>query len=457
MVETEVAIVGGGVSGLSVAYELQQRSVPFLLLEHANRLGGIMRTDRVDGFTIDAGPDSLLVQKPAAINLCRELGLGARLLPTSPPRTAYVVRKGLLCPLPRESVLGIPTSLWSLVRNELLSPSGKFQMSLDLMHRSGRVGGEDDESVATFFARHFGQQAVDYIAEPLLAGIHAGDVNKLSMQVLFPRLVETERKYGSVIRGLQSLRAPKSSNGIFRSLPGGLEELVSALVGSLAPESVKAGAGVLELGRADRFNLNLSTGDIVRARQVVLTVPAYITADLVNPIDTTLATLCRGIPYTSTATVALSYPRAAVRHHLNGTGFVVPRVERDIELMAGSWVSSKWPGRAPRGQVLLRGFMGGIRNPDVLSHTDEEIIKAAHHDLTKLLGITVPPTLKRVYRWPLLNPQHQVHHLVHLAKIDEQLKRHSGLHLAGAGFRGVGIPDCVAASRSTAATVAAQR
>ena len=457
MPEIEVAIVGGGVSGLSTAYELQRRCVPYTLFEHTNRLGGVVRTDQVDGFTIDGGPDSLLVQKPAAIELCRELGLGDRLVPTCLPRTAYVVRAGRLFPLPEASVLGIPTRLWPLVTTGLLSPAGKLQMALDVTRRARPARDQGDESVAAFFGRRFGRQAVDYIAEPLLAGIHAGDVDRLSMHALFPRLVATERRYGSVIRGFRALRTKRPPDGLFRSLPAGIEELTRALVRTLTSNALHCGTGVVRLQRTGVFQLGLSNGETVTARQVVLSVPAYVTADLVDPIDPPLSTLCREIPYTSAATVALSYARSAVRHELNGTGFVVPRIEREIALMAGSWVSSKWPGRAPEGQVLLRGFVGGARNPEALEQTDASLISTVHRDLATLLGIVGEPVIKRVYRWPRLNPQHEVGHLDRLAQIDERLAHLHGLHLTGAGFRGVGISDCVANGRAAGAAAAEHR
>ena len=185
-----------------------------------------------------------------------------------------------------------------------------------------------------------------------------------------------------------------------------------------------------------------------------MTTPAYVTAKLVSGLDPELDTLCGSIPYTSTATVVLSYPRRSVAHHLDGTGFVVPRVESELSLMAGSWVSSKWPGRAPAGQVLLRGFVGGARDPNALDQTDAELVAAAHRDFSRLLGISGNPVITRVYRWPRLNPQYEVGHLEKLAQIDARLGTVPGLHVTGAGFRGVGIPDCVAQGRAAGAVVA---
>ena len=449
-----VAIIGGGISGLSAAYELQKRRVPFLLFECSDRVGGVIRTESVDGFTIDGGPDSLLIQKPAALDLCAELGLGDRLVSTLPPRTAYVFRAGRLYPLPEASVLGIPTRLRPLATTPLLSTAGKIRMAMEVVTPAS--GSDGDESVGSFFRRRFGDESVSYLAEPLLAGIHAGDVDRLSIQALFPRLVSAEREYGSVIRRFRSLSrsAGRPTDGLFRSLPGGIGELTGALVDTLERASLRTGRNVTRISGPSPLTVHAGLGETMHARQVIVTTPAYVTGKLVTGLDPTLATLCGSIPYTSTATVVLSYPRRSVAHQLDGTGFVVPRVETELSLMAGSWVSSKWPGRAPEGQALLRGFVGGARDPNVLDQTDAELVAASHRDFARLLGISGDPVITRVYRWPRLNPQYEVGHLGKLAKIDARLSDVPGLHIAGAGFRGVGIPDCVAQGRAAAAVVA---
>ena len=449
-----VAIIGGGISGLSAAYELQHRQVPFLLFEQSDRLGGVIRTDVVAGFTIDAGPDSFLVQKPAAIALCEELGLGKRLVKTLEPRTAYIFRDGRLCPLPKNSVLGIPTRFGSLASSPLLSVAGKIRMAMELTTTAS--ASDDDESVGSFFRRRFGEESVTYIAEPLLAGIHAGDVDRLSMRALFPRLVNAEREHGSLIRRFRShgTVAPPATGGLFRSLSGGIGELTGAVVRALDSANLQTGQGVDRIVGPAPFTLYLGSGKTVTANQVIVATPAYVTAQLVAKLDGKLEELCRSVPYTSTATVVLSYPEASVGRSLDGTGFVVPRVERQLSLMAGSWVSSKWPGRVPEGKVLLRAFVGGSRDPHVLEQTDAALIGACHHDFRDLLHIKSDPVLTRVYRWPRLNPQHEVGHLQKIAAIDNRLKCLPGLHLTGAGFRGVGIPDCVENGRAAGAAAA---
>ena len=453
--DVDVVVVGGGMAGLAAAWELQRRGASFVLIEAGRRPGGVVRTERVDGFTLDAGPDSLLVQKPAAIELCRELGLGDRLLPTLEPRAAYVLRGGLR-PIPEASVLGIPTAAAPWLRSRLLSPAGRMRLAADLVLPRG---GGADESVGSFFRRRFGREAVEYIADPLLAGIHAGDVDRLSMPALFPRLVEAERVCGSVIRALRQRRrtTPRPAGGLFRSLPGGIEEMAAALARALPPAAVRCRTRAVALGGPSPYTVRLSAGAPISARRVILATPAHVTATLVRPLDGRLAALCSEIPYTSTATVLLAYPRAAVRRQPRGSGFVVPRRERAVPLMAGSWVTSKWPARAPEGQVLLRGFLGGVRDPHVDGRSDDELIDRTHTTFARLLGLDRRPHLARVYRWERANPQHNVGHLARVAAIEARLGRCPGLFVTGAGFRGVGIPDCVADGRATARRATAWR
>ena len=457
--DVAVAVVGGGITGLAAAFELHRREVPFVLLEGSPRLGGMIRTETVDGFTIDAGPDSLLVHKPAALTLCRELGLGPRLVPTGEPRAAYVLRRGRLRRLGRASVLGIPTRPGPLFLDGPLSSRGRLRMALDLARPARQA--EEDESVAAFFRRRFGSEAVDFLAEPLLAGIHAGDVERLSVRALFPTLVEAERSDGSVVRGLRRQSAGRArrggGDGPFRSLPGGLGELVAAVSRTLPAESVRCGCAAREVAGDGPFRITLSDGGAVVARQVLLAVPARAAAALLEPLDAEASRLCAAIRHTSTATVVLAYPRDAVGRPVRGSGFVVPRVERGatgLSIMAATAVSSKWPGRAPEGRALFRGFVGGAHDPEALAAPDDELVDRVHRDLARVLRVTATPTLARVYRWPHANPQHEVGHLTRVTAIDARLDRLPGLHLTGAAFRGVGIPDCIAAGRSAAGAAA---
>ncbi len=451
-VETfDVAVVGAGVSGLAAAYELRRRKRSVIVLERDTRPGGIILTERVGQFTIDAGPDALLVQKPAAVALCNELGLGDRLVPTRLPRTAFVLRNGALHAIPSASILGFPTELRPLFNSTLLGLPAKVRLAAELVIPRGPEGG--DESIAQFVRRRFGPEAVTYIAEPLLAGIHAGDVERLSMRSLFPRLVEAETQAGSVIRAFRRAPRPLNSDGVFRSFPNGLVELIDGLMKAAPVASVRCASNVTRIEQGNGFTIHTPAGPSVRARAIILAIPAFAAAELLRTINADLSAACESIRYLSTATVVFGFPRTAVRHNLQGTGFVVPRTE-GLSITAGAWISSKWPQRAPEGHALLRAFLGGARDPDVLSRSDVELAGAALNDLTNILGIHGLPSLTRVYRWNRSSPQQEVGHGELMRRIDAQLASHPGLFVSAAGFRGVGIPDSIADARRTAGIAA---
>jgi oxygen-dependent protoporphyrinogen oxidase len=453
--QIDVAVVGAGVSGLAAAYELRKRKRSVVVLERSDRAGGIIQTDRIGEFIIDAGPDALLVQKPAAVALCNELGLGDRLFPTKLPRTAFILRDGHLHPLPGASILGFPTRLKPLMQSRLFSVSAKVRMAMEMVVPKRSKDRQDDESIAQFVRRRFGPEAVTYIAEPLLAGIHAGDVERLSMGALFPRLVDAEMTTGSVIRSFRRDHGPRNADGAFRSFPNGLAELVEGLMKAVPKESVRLNSAVTRVEREhDGFLIHVEGQPSISARAIVLAVPAFVAAELLKPIDADLSALCGTIRYMSTATVVFALPRGAVTHNLKGTGFVVPKAE-GISITAGAWISSKWAHRAPDTYALLRAFLGGARDPDVLAKSDQELTDLALGDLTKILGIRGLPTFTRVYRWNKSSPQQEVGHGDLMKGIDAKLATHPGLFVSAAGFRGVGIPDCIADARATAASAAA--
>jgi oxygen-dependent protoporphyrinogen oxidase len=452
----DVVIVGGGIGGLATAYELQKNGVSFAVLESAPRPGGVILSEQVDGLTIDAGPDALLIQKPDGIKLCEELGIGDRLMPTKLPRLAYIQRGGRLHALPAKSVLGIPTEVMPFVTTSLFTWSGKMRMAAEVLVPPKRD--ESDESIGAFVTRRFGREAATYLAEPLLAGIHAGDVDRLSIKALFPRFPETERKYGSLIR---AFRHPppgggRSSEGAFKSLPDGLSELTRALVAALAANSIRlatpaTAASWVESDR--RFRVETSRGTVA-GRALVFATPAYVTSALSRDLSPELAARCAEIPYASTATVAFAFVRDAVAHPLNGSGYVVPKAENN-GILAVSWLSSKWPHRAPEGKALVRAFIGGARDPGALDRPDGELVSTALAAMTPILGITGAPLVTRVYRWNRSGAQHEVGHLDRLAAIERALAARPGLFVTGSAYRGVGIPDCVADGRATATSIAA--
>jgi oxygen-dependent protoporphyrinogen oxidase len=445
----DALIVGGGIAGLSAAYELHKRGVSFLLLEQTARPGGVIRSEDVDGYTIDGGPDSLLVQKPEGVALCREIGLGDRLVPTRKPRLAYIQRCGRLHALPASSVLGIPTRIGPFVRTGLFTWAGKLRMAAEIFVPPKRD--TDDESIGSFMRRRFGDEATTYLAEPLLAGIHAGDVDRLSIKALFPRLTETEREHGSLLASFRRNQQPASPDGAFRSLPGGLSEMIRTLVACLPADSLRFNTPVCRVHLGPP-RVDTRSGECLSARAVIVTAPAYAAADLLKSRENEIARLCGEIRYVSTATIALAFPRSAVAHPLNGSGFVVPRAER-TGILAASWLSSKWPNRAPDDRVLMRAFFGGARDEAVLEHSDAQLEDVAMAALRPLLGIRGEPILSRVYRFDRASAQHEVGHLARVEAVDRILDRTPGLFMTGSGLRGVGIPDCVADARTTARKV----
>jgi oxygen-dependent protoporphyrinogen oxidase len=444
----DAVVVGGGIAGLATAYELAKRGRSFVVLERAARAGGVILSEEIDGFTIDGGPDALLIQKPDGIQLCQELGLGERLVVTKPPRLAYIQRGGRLHPLPAASVLGIPTRVGPFARTRLFSWAGKIRMGAELFVAPRQD--DQDESIGAFMTRRFGREATTYLAEPLLAGIHAGDVDRLSVQALFPRFAEAERKHGSLLRAFSRRPAgPVSVDGAFKSLPGGLSEMVRALVTTLGADKVRTGTRVEAITGRGPFFVRTSLAETIDARAVIVATPAYATSELLRGRDDEIARLAGEIPYASAATVALAFTRDAVRHPLTGSGFVVPRVE-GTGILAGSWLSSKWPNRAPDGHVLLRTFVGGARDPEALKKSDQELVALSMNALRPLLGIRGEPLFTRIYRWERSNAQHEVGHVARVAAIERALAKHPGLFITGSGFRGTGIPDCVADGRATA-------
>jgi oxygen-dependent protoporphyrinogen oxidase len=453
----DVAIVGGGIAGLATAHALSKSGVPFLLLEAGAGFGGVIRTVRAQGFLGEGGPDAMLAQKPQAIALCRELGLGDRLIPTNPEqRAVFVLHRGRLHPLPEGMMLAVPTRIAPFLASGLFSWPGKLRMGLDLLIPARRD--EADESIASFLSRRFGRECVERLGEPLLAGIHSGDPDRLSIRATFPRFVDLERRYGSLIRGLTTGPRPVTSNPpppAFCSLVGGLGELVDALVAQFPPECLRPRSRVDRIVRSSSgFVLEIEGSELVEARAVVVAVPAPKASPLLAPLDAAIGRALASIPFASSATILLGYRRQDVAHPLDGYGMLVPRTER-LRTTALSFFSTKFPGRAPDGHVLLRAFLGGARDPEVLSLDDDALVGIVRREMASVLGLRGEPTLIRVYRWPEGAPQMEVGHLDRIAAMEESLTAIPGLFLTGAGLRVTGIPDVVADGAKAAAAATA--
>ena len=437
-----IAIVGGGISGLSAAYELAVRKIPFTLLEASSRLGGLIHTERVDGYVIEAGADSMLAQKRSALDLCAELGLGKQLITTKTPRTAFVLHRGRLYPLPSPSVFGLPLSRRGLIRYRLLSPLGRLRVAIEpLIPRDPPA----EESVATFFRRRFGKQAMERLAQPLLGGIHAGDIETLSLRMLAPRLASIEGR--SSVLGWLRRTAVIDPQGAFRSFASGMGQLVDAIAQRLPAESIQLDTDVR--GLAPGWTLDTSRGPIA-CSSLIIAAPAHVAARLLRNVDPEAADLCAQTAYVSTVSVALAWPRTAVGHRLAGTGFVVARASNATRLTACTWVSSKFDGRAPEGKVLLRAFLGGAHDAGAVDLSDDELIDLSVRELSKILSISGPPELARVYRWRNAGAQHDVMHPARVHSLQRRLATQRGLFVTGSGFKSIGIPDCITEGRRAA-------
>jgi protoporphyrinogen/coproporphyrinogen III oxidase len=446
-------IVGGGISGLAAAYELHSRRVPFVLLEGSARFGGLVRTEIVDRFVIDAGPDAILTLKPAGIALCRELGVD--LLPVRTPGT-FIARGSRLERLPESGAFGIPFDWRGFAGTRAFSTAGKFRMAAEyFLPASPPDTPHRDESIAKFVGRRFGREAVQVIAEPLMAGIHGGDAECLSMRALFPRFVDLERREGSVIRGLRRVQQQGGGQlpAPFASVRGGTEALITALIDLLPRENLMVKTPVRGIERADMWRVHLADGNHVDAHAVLLATPPRVTANLSRDHDPQLSELCGRIRDRSPITVALGYRRDQVRHPLQGSGFVVPKSE-GATVSAVTFVTSKWWERAPGDRVLLRAFLGGARDPEAMRLSDADVIARVCDDLRRYLQISSDPMIARVYRMPHAAVQLEVGHLDLLKGIETRLNRSAGLFISAAGFRGVGIADCVGDARLQAAAVA---
>jgi oxygen-dependent protoporphyrinogen oxidase len=449
-----IAIVGGGIAGLAAAHRLVERGVEVVLLEAGDRLGGTIVTERSGGFTLEGGPDAIITEKPWAVELCRRIGFADQLVGTQEgERRTFVVHRGRVEPLPEGFLLLAPTDLSALATSRLFSWPGKLRMALDLVLPRGAT--DADESVASFVRRRLGREALERVAEPLLGGIYTADAERLSLAATMPRFLELERRHRSLILGLRAGTRTNASGArysLFVAPAAGMGALVDALARRLPEGVVRLRAPVAALGR-DGPRWRLETGaDALAADAVVVAAPAPAAARLVGALDAELAELLAGIEYASSATVTLGY-RAERLPPLRGFGFVVPRTEGRA-LLACTYASRKWPGRTPAGHELVRAFVGGALRPDLLALDDGALIATVRRELEALVGIAAAPVLVRVHRHPGAMPQYAVGHLARVAAIERRIAILPGLQLAGAAYRGVGIPDCVRSGEAAADAVA---
>jgi protoporphyrinogen/coproporphyrinogen III oxidase len=450
-------IIGGGISGLSAAYYLSKGGGASTLLESRPRLGGVIQTERVEGCVIEAGPDSFLSVKPAALELIRELGLAGDVIGSNDHlRKTFVWRGGRLIALPDGLMMMVPTRILPLLTTGLIGWGTKLRMGLELF-RAPKMRAAD-ESVAEFIEEHYGSEAVDYLAEPLLSGVYGGNPCALSVRSVLPRFAELAERYGSLTRGVLAERARARAKGpaqpLFRTLKGGLGQMVDAVSRAIA------GSAEIRQGRAEAVERTASgfrvrmAGDWLEAKSLVLACEAHSAAPLLNGVDGRLAELLGMVPYSSSMTVALGFQAADFARPPVGFGFLVPSKDRR-KLVACTWVGTKFSHRVPPDKIVARCFLGGMDGAAVLEESDESIVAAVTAELREIAGVTARPVFSRIFRWPRSMAQFTVGHRVRQSEVEARVADIPGLHLAGNAYQGIGIPDCIRLGRAAAEKILA--
>ncbi len=441
-----VLVLGGGIAGLAAAWECHRQALPVTVLEAQGRAGGVIRTEVAGAFVLDTGPDSFLISKPGGITLCRELGIEGQLISMQPPRGASILRGDTLHALPDGGAFGIATSPGPFLRSTLLSPRGKLRVALEPLVPRRRDGA--DESAAAFFRRRFGAEAAARIAQPLLGGIHAGDLERLSAGAVLPQLAAVERQGRSVLRALRRQAQQAVPGGAFRSFAGGMVTLVDALMAALPAGTVRLGEAARTLRPHDRaWHVETSTGEVLTADLLLLAAPAGVVAGWLRTVAPDAADLAAGIRYVSSAGVLAVYRDDQIRQPLQGSGYVsTPGLAAD-GLVATSWLTNKWQGRAPAGFAVLRGFVGGAFDEGALDRSDEALVDATHTSWARRFGVQGRPTLTRVVRWPRTSPQHDVGHAARVQQLEQALTGLPPVGICGSGFRAIGIPDVASDAR----------
>ena len=457
-----VVIVGGGISGLSTAFAIHEESqrvgsnIDCTLIESAQSWGGKIQTCHDQGMIVEGGPDSFLSIKPWALELCEKLGLSDQLINTNDRNNqTFSYTRGKLRELPQGLVSFIPTRIGALFSSGVISWPGIIRMGADWFIPPRRDS-NDDESLASFFSRRLGQEAFDCFIEPLVAGIYAGDGQELSIKATFPRFLELEQKHGGLIKGVWSQRTSHTrpnqesaqKRSMFTTLRGGLGDLVSTLV-----KRIQTNGTTLTLGQEvkgihrtpnapHRYKVILQNDHTLVADAVVLATPAYISAKLLQSCNPTITDCLNDIPYSSTATISLSYRTEDLKKLVHGFGFVVPRKEGK-SLIAATWTSLKWHYRTQSGHTLVRCYVGGRGRENILSHDDDVMVSYVREELSKIVGIKKDPLYSKVYRWDRSMPQYTCGHLDRIQGIRTEVQSLQGLYLTGAAYEGIGIPDCI--------------
>jgi oxygen-dependent protoporphyrinogen oxidase len=446
-----IAIIGGGISGLTAAFTLEEHrrtgAVDYTLYESSPHLGGVLRTEHIDGCVVEAGPDSFITEKPWAADLCRALGLGDQLIGSNDSdRKTYILLHGRLIPMPDGLMFMVPTKILPAGLSPLFSLTTKLRMAQELLHPPRAAGA--DESVASLVERHYGAEMVDRLADPLLSGIYGGEAASLSVRAVLPRFAEMERTHGSLGRAMLAARnrmshpADQPAPPLFTSLKNGMQQLVETLVPRLNASSLatktsvqsihlEAGGWTVSAGlKSDHFDA------------VILAVPTHTAAQLLSISSPQLSAELSAINYTSSITIGLGYNRQVRQSLPPGFGFLVPRSEGK-RLLAATFVHNKFPHRAPEDRALLRCFFAGSNAENLWPLSDDAIVAVVRNELQQILGLRAEPLFARVYKWKSAMAQYGVGHLERLDRIQRLRQQLPKLALAGNGYRGIGIPDCI--------------
>ena len=463
-----VAIIGSGVSACACGVALREKGIDFTIFEKEALPGGKLLTEHLDGFLVEGGPDSFLPEKYWTIDLVKKVGLEDELLCTNDEfKGTYICSGGRLHRLPEGVMLMVPTMIMPLLKSSLISWPGKLRMGLEFFLPPKKD--ETDESLAQFVTRRLGRECLEKIAEPLVAGIHTSNPDNMSILAIFPRFVDMEKKYGSLIKGMLAAlkKVPpadptKKKMTYFMSLKGGMQQLTDTCIALIGKERIRTATRidkVVKAGNGYRLLVNGGNGqgELFGERaelfdEIVLTTPAYVTTELVSDMDTELSQRLSAMDWSSTATISIAFKKHDINVELPGFGFIVPKVE-NRRINATSWSSIKWSFRAPDDHLLLRSFVGGGHHEELVFEDDAKLVSIVLDELRNIAGIDAKPVFSKVYRWAKGMPKYTVGHLERLAKIDELTERHQGLHLIGCSYRGIGIGDCVKSGFDAAARI----
>ncbi len=455
----KVVVIGGGITGLSAAYILQKaresgEKIDYLLVEKDSRLGGKILTEKIDGYIVEGGPDCFLSEKPWVAQMARELGIEHRLMGSNEAsKRTYVYADRRLNKLP-DGLMGlVPTKLIPFAFSPLISWPGKIRMAFDLFIPPNRTG--EDETLGSFVTRRLGKEALDKIAEPLIGGIHAGDPDQMSLKASFPRFIQMEQKYGSLIRAMLAARKNtpkpkpaepgKAQKTFFMTFIGGMGELTDTITEKLDKSKVLTGKTVtkVEKGPGEKYTVYIDGLEPIEADAVILTAPAHEAAEIVREFDKVMADNLAGIPQATSATVNLAFRRSDIHKPLDAFGFIVPISEKR-KIKATTYSSSKWYYRTPGDDyVLIRAFVGGAKNQELVFQDDESMLKMVLNELRDIVGLTAQPVMYKIYRWVKGMPQYTVGHLERVANIEARTAANPGFYVVGGSYRGVGIGDCI--------------